>query len=83
MNAGADIGQPTRDRPAYLYHRDVCDLLRTLPTPDPPPWLRARVMAAIAEEERRREHRASRRRRFALLLALEMLAFALYERTSP
>lgn len=82
MKAGANICQPTRETSAYPHDRSLFDLLRELPTPDPPPWLRVRVMAAIAEEERRRGRRASRRRMFALLLALQMLAFALYERTN-
>lgn len=55
--------------------------LRTLPTPEPPPWLRARVMVAIAEVERRRRvRRVLRRRLFALALLLQFAAYAASER---
>lgn len=67
--------------PVQSYDHSLLDLLRTLPTPEPPPWLRARVMAAIFEEQRKRVRRATRRR-FALAIAVQVLAFALYERTN-
>lgn len=68
--------------PVQSYDHSLLGLPHTLPTPEPPPWLRARVMAAIFEEQRKRVRRATRRRRFALLLALQVLAFALHERTN-
>lgn len=55
--------------------------LRPLPAPAPPPWLRARVMAAIAAVERRRRvRRVLRRCVFALALLLQFAAYAASER---
>ena len=60
---------------------DIARALRTLPAPEPPPWLRARVMAAIAAKERERRARRVRwRRRFALALLAQFAAYAASER---
>jgi len=64
----------------HTVNGDVLDLLRTLPKPEPPPWLGSQVMAAIAAEQRRRQ-RWMRWRRFALSLLLQLLMFAVHERT--
>ena len=69
----------------HTVNGDVLDLLRTLPKPEPPPWLGPQIVAAIAAEERRRQHRRQRirgRQWVALALGLELLVFALWERTA-
>ncbi len=58
----------------------ISRLLRALPKPEPPPWLYARVAAAISAEEQRR--RAHRRYLFALATALQLLVFGIYERAT-
>lgn len=66
----------------HTYTEGECiRALRTLPVPAPPPWLRARVMAAIAAVERRRRvRRVLRRCVFALALLLQFAAYAASER---
>jgi len=63
----------------HTVNGDVLDLLRTLPKPEPPPWLGPQIMAAIVAEGQRARQRA-RRRRVALAIGLELLVFAVYER---
>jgi len=58
----------------------ISHLLRALPKPEPPPWLYARVAAAISAEEQRR--RAHRRYLFTLATALQLLVFGIYERAT-
>ncbi len=51
-------------------------LLRAARTPDPPPWLRDRVMASVRAEAEQRQRRADRRHRaftLAVLLALTLV----------
>ncbi len=66
----------------HIYTEGECiRALRTLPAPEPPPWLRARVMAAIAAKERQRRTRRLRWRRcFALALLVQFAAYAASER---
>lgn len=60
---------------------DIAHALRTLSAPEPPVWLRARVMAAIAEVDHRRRVRRTRWRRvFALALLIQFVAYAASER---
>lgn len=64
------------------YAHGAPHALRMLPKPDPPPWLRARVMAAIgAEEHRRSVRRVWLRRCFAVALLLQLAVFVDSERT--
>jgi len=63
----------------HTVNGDVLDLLRTLPKPEPPPWLGSQIMAAIAAEGQRARQR-TRRRWVALAIGLELLVFAVYER---
>lgn len=61
---------------------EIASLLRVLPSPDPPLWLRARVMAAVAAEAERRQRQRTRWRcAFAVAVAGELFVFALWERT--
>lgn len=67
---------------AHAYTEgEIAHALRLLPTPTPPPWLRARVMAEVAAVERRRHARRTRWRRcFALAVLVQCAAYAASER---
>lgn len=49
---------------------DSCGLLRTLPRPEPPPWLRDRVLAKVYAMERRKRRLIAAARCGAVALAM-------------